>query len=286
MPDSTSNVPVGPARLRVDQTGDPAAPLHLVFLHAGIADRRMWADQQRALAARCHTLAYDRRGFGETEVDAASAVPAPAAFSHVGDLIGLLDARRIDRAVLVGCSQGGRIAIDAALAHPARVRGLVLIAPALSGEPEPPASAFPPVIGQRFGELQAAFDRGDLAAANEIETRLWLDGPLQPPGRVGGAARALVLDMNAIALRRGPPAGETEPPSACERLGELRLPTLLLCGSFDFPTQIALVERLAQQIAGARSQAIEGVAHLPSVERPQIVNAALERYLDALPLDA
>lgn len=285
MSDSTCVVPVGTARLRVDHSGDPAAPIHLVFLHAGVADRRMWADQQRALAARCHTLAYDRRGFGATEV-VADAGTEPTGFSHVGDLIGLLDALRIDRAVLVGCSQGGRIAIDAALAHPARVRGLVLIAPALSGEPQPPASAFAPAIAQRFDELQAACDRGDMAAANELETRLWLDGPLQPPGRVGGAARALVLDMNAIALRRGTPAGEAEPPSARERLRELKMPTLLLCGSFDFPTQIALVGRMAQQIPGAHSQTIEGVAHLPSVERPQAVDAALERYLDALPPDA
>lgn len=268
---------LGTARIRVDRTGEPAAPVHLVFLHAGVADRRMWADQQQALASRCHTLAYDRRGFGETEVQA-GAEPPP--FSHVGDLIALLDALAIDAAVLVGCSQGGRIAIDAALAHPQRVCGLVLIAPALSGEPEPPPEAFPAAIVERFHALGAAFERGDLATANELEMQLWLDGPEQPPGRVGGAARELFLAMNGVALRRGTPPGEVEPPSARDRLAELRLPTLLLCGTLDFATQIELVRRIAQRIPGAGFQAIEGVAHLPSIERPAAVNAALLDFLD------
>src|SRR5687767_10203744 len=86
--------------------GDP-----VICLHAGVADRRMWAAQEEALREGYRVIAYDRRGFGETRCD-------HGPFSHVGDLLRLLDASGIDDAVLMGCSQGGRIAIDAALAHP------------------------------------------------------------------------------------------------------------------------------------------------------------------------
>ena len=47
----------------------------------------------------------------------------------------MLDAVGVDRAWLVGSSAGGRVAVDAALAYPERVAGLVLLAPAISGEP-------------------------------------------------------------------------------------------------------------------------------------------------------
>ncbi|NMO22138.1 alpha/beta hydrolase, partial [Pyxidicoccus fallax] len=105
----------------------------MVFLHAGVADRRMWRAELAAFAPTHHALAYDGRGFGESR-------GAPEPFSHVDDLGAVLDAVGAREAVLVGCSHGGRVALDFTLAHPDRVRGLVLVAPAVSGvaEPSPP----------------------------------------------------------------------------------------------------------------------------------------------------
>jgi pimeloyl-ACP methyl ester carboxylesterase len=115
-----------------DSGGPPA-----VFLHAGVADRRMWQDQIAAFAPGRRVVAYDRRGFGETRGQ-------PETFSHLDDLLAVLDQLGIASAVLVGCSQGGRIAIDFALTHPDRVAGLFLAAPAVTGAPSPPA--FPPAV--------------------------------------------------------------------------------------------------------------------------------------------
>ncbi len=101
----------------------------LVFLHPGVADRRCWYDVMSALVPDFPAVAYDRRGFGETPA-------ADAPFVDVDDLRAVLDACVVGPAVLVGNSQGGRIAIDFALAQPERVDRLVLIAPAVSGAPE------------------------------------------------------------------------------------------------------------------------------------------------------
>lgn len=88
--------------------------LPVVFLHAGVCDKRMWAEQmQAAAAAGWHAVAYDRRGYGE-------ATSADEPFNHLDDLETVLDALDIHAAVLVGCSMGGALAVDFALAHPGR----------------------------------------------------------------------------------------------------------------------------------------------------------------------
>jgi pimeloyl-ACP methyl ester carboxylesterase len=93
--------------------------LPVVFLHAGVCDKRMWLSQMEAAAeAGWHAIAYDRRGYGETE-------SADEPFSHLDDLEALLDAFDIHAAVLVGCSMGGGLALDFALRHPGRTIGLV-----------------------------------------------------------------------------------------------------------------------------------------------------------------
>src|SRR3546814_18575335 len=97
----------------------------------------MWQAQLDEFAPRHRVVAYDRRGFGKTRGQAET-------FSHIDDLLAVLDGLDIDQAALVGCSQGGRIAIDFALTHPGRAAGVFLVAPAVTGAPSP--QAFPPAV--------------------------------------------------------------------------------------------------------------------------------------------
>src|SRR5690606_27422754 len=127
-------------------------------------------------------VAWDRRGFGDTTVD------HPAPHDHVRDLVAVMDAADLDRAVVVGNSMGGATAIDAALEHPDRVVGLVLAGTAWSGAPYPDD---PPEVQAIIADLVAADEAGDLDRLNELECRLWLDGPGGDPGRVDGPAREL-----------------------------------------------------------------------------------------------
>jgi pimeloyl-ACP methyl ester carboxylesterase len=118
---------VAGATLVADRWPGDGSPV--VLLHAGVCDRRCWRDVGERLGG--DVVAYDRRGFGEVP-------PADRPFRHVDDLLAVIDALSPDApAWLVGSSMGGGVALDAALEAPERVAGLVLLAPAVSGDPAP-----------------------------------------------------------------------------------------------------------------------------------------------------
>jgi pimeloyl-ACP methyl ester carboxylesterase len=251
--------------------GGTATPV--LFLHANVADRRMWQGQWDWLASSHPVISYDRRGFGESHT------LSPTPHSHVADLWKVMDSLGYDRAVLVGCSMGGRVAIDAALAQPDRVSGLVVVAPGVSGAPAPQHCDS---VNAQMDAISAAAHQGDLDTKNELQARLWLDGPLSPPGRVGGAIRQLFLSMNGTALRAAHPGVASEEPSAWEQLEAIKAPTLVMWGDLDLPHLQERCKLLAQRIPAAQSMVLRATAHLPALEDPKQFNAALGRYLGSL----
>ncbi|MEQ1525010.1 MAG: alpha/beta hydrolase, partial [Aestuariivirga sp.] len=206
-----------------DVTGAGAC---VVLLHAGVADRRMWRTTCEALSGKFKCIAYDRRGFGD-------ATSPDETFRSIDDLDAVIRQFGCERAHLIGSSQGGRIAIDYALAKPENVLSLVLVAPALSVAPVP--SSYPPAIQRLMDELEQAEEKTDLEKVNAIEAHLWLDGPLSSENRVTGPARDLFLDMNSRALRHAPLSREQVPASAAEQLHRLTHPAFMIWGDSDFP---------------------------------------------------
>jgi pimeloyl-ACP methyl ester carboxylesterase len=88
----------------------------VVFLHAGVTDRRSWNQVASELTPSVRPTTYDRRGFGQTPVSG-------TAFSHVADLLAVLDAVADGPAWLVGSSMGGGLALDAPWSPPSGWRG-------------------------------------------------------------------------------------------------------------------------------------------------------------------
>jgi pimeloyl-ACP methyl ester carboxylesterase len=249
---------------------DRAQAEPVVLLHAGVTDSRVWEAQVAAIASTHTVVRYDRRGFGATRIH------RPVPHSHVEDLCAVLDRLGVRRATLVGCSQGGRIALDFALAAPHRVASLLLVAPAVSGAP---TSLDEGAAARCIDAIEAAEARDDIEAVNELEAQLWLDGPDASPGRVGGAARRLFLDMNGTALRSPTPGDDIEPPSAWARLDQVRCPVWVLWGDQDLPDLQQRCEALVDCIDGARGVCLPGLAHLPMLEAPDRFNVALQEFL-------
>src|SRR6266513_4605752 len=233
------------------------APL-LVLLHEGVSDRRGWRQVADRLAPRLTGVAYDRRGYGESP---ASTAP----FTHAGDLLAVLDREQAGPAWLAGASAGGGLALDTALLAPDRVAGLVLLGTAVSGAPEPELD---PDTRRFDALLDAAIAAGNLDEVNRLETWLWLDGPSSPEGRVGGEARTLALEMNAIILRNG--AREDEGGSgvdAWHRLDEIGVPVTLACGELDVPFLIARSRELPGRLRDGRYHQLPAMAHQPYLEQ-------------------
>lgn len=260
-------VSVGKAKLICEVSGQGTP---LLFLHAGVADRRMWQKQAAGFSDRFFTLSYDRRGFGDTTA-------IDEVFSHVEDLREVMDYFDLSTATLVGCSQGGRIAVDFYFRYPTRVASLILIAPAISGNVLP--QKFPKAIQSHLSALDDAEENEDIERINAIEAQLWLDGPTSPEGRVRGALRELFLDMNGIALGMPDLTQEIVPASIYERLNEIHLPTLVLHGSLDFPHVQKLCNHLVETIPNAKGVAIDNTAHLPNLERPEEVTKLIKEFL-------
>ncbi len=247
--------------------------LPLVFLHAGVADRRMWAGQMQDLIGQgYHVVAYDRRGFGETESED---VP----FNHVVDLEAVMDRMGLNAAVLVGNSLGGGIAIDFALEHPDRVAALVLIGSAVSGFE---AEEYPDDIMALEDTLEYALGRGNLDHANRIEAHMWLDGPLEDEGRVDGPARELFLEMNRARREKPELTKQEHPEAAADQVEKIVVPTLLVVGALDYPDVLDAPDHLAEEIEDSFAIMMDDTAHMPSLERPEEFNPILVEFLEAL----
>ena len=240
----------------------------VLLLHEGVADRRGWAEVAGLLAPEVTVVAYDRRGYGQTPV---SAEP----FSHLDDLLAVLDAAGADPVWLAGASAGGGLAIDAALVAPGRIAGLVVLGTAVSGAPEPQLDA----DTKRFeGPLERAYQARDADEINRLETWLWLDGPGQPEGRVGGAARQMALDMNAVIIGNNVPEAEGDAGvDAWHRLTEIKVPVTVACGDLDVPFLVDRCRLLADRLPAARHHVLAGMAHQPYLESASTV-AELIRF--------
>ena len=252
------------AATRYRHTGPP-----VVFLHAGVADRRAWSTVTEALRDDdLDMITYDRRGYGET-----STAVDLSAFTHVGDLVDVLDALGIDRPLLVGNSMGGALALDAALLHPDRVSGIVLVGSAVSGMTDAD-TPFDWQLDAASASLLERIEHPATDAEGKIAAlaHLWLDGPTAPEGRVGGHARELFATMNRKIMEHGAPesAGDAGV-DAWARLGSVSVPVLCAWGELDIPADLPFYEETARRLGQGPGRVLPGVAHLPGLEQPELV---------------
>jgi 3-oxoadipate enol-lactonase len=246
----------------------------LLMVHAGIADRRMWDGQSAAFSDANRVIRFDLRGFGE------SSAPADP-YANYEDARSLLDALGVDRAVVVGDSMGGEVALDLALAYPDRVTGLVLVSTRAG------STTVSPELARLWNDADGAYERGDIERATAIEVDGWIVGSGRSREDVEPAYLARAEEMIRLTWQRvaaGDELGEQtslDPPRT-ERLGEVRVPTLLVVGDRDLPDIPESIDMLAAGIPGARKVLIPDTAHLPPLERPAEFNRHVRDFLETI----
>jgi 2-succinyl-6-hydroxy-2,4-cyclohexadiene-1-carboxylate synthase len=232
----------------------------LVLLHGFTQTRQSWRRTVAALGGRYRAIAPDLPGHGQMSERRPASLPATLAY-----LRALVDAPH----ELAGYSQGGRVALHAALARPELVRRLVLVGAS-------PGIADP-------GEREAR-RRADAALADRIEAigveafaAEWARLPLWEgqPERVRDAAHADRLRNTAAGLAdalRGLGTGALPP--LWDRLGELPMPVVLVVGERDERFR-AVAERMAERLPDPRIEVVPGAGHAAQLERPELVAAAI-----------
>jgi len=247
----------------------------VVFVHADFVDSRMWDEVAGLLEDQHRVVLYDKLGYGSSE-------KAPGRMCRRRELADVVRSVGESPVHLVGCSNGGQQALDFCLEHPQRVCSLTLVNATPSGfQPEgaPPAEIV---------EMIQAVQEGRLAEANQLQTRIWFDGPERTVESLDTArrsARALAQEMNRIFVENGTffsadvsPLDPLVPP-ALQRLGEVRAPTLVVSGKLDYAENRRASQILANGIPGARFVEMPDCAHVPALEAPKEFASVLGEFL-------
>jgi pimeloyl-ACP methyl ester carboxylesterase len=244
----------------------------LIFIHAGVSDRRMWDPQFDFFARRFRVVRYDLRGFGKSEM-----IDAP--YSNRADLRNVLQFLGIEKSALVGCSMGGAAAIDFTVENPARVSALLPVGAGVSGWNEWTDEGI-----RYFTEYIQLVKDNEIDRAQEMEAVLWLDGPGRDASRIDPAyrRRAREIHEDNFSTTRDAHPEETLKPPAIGRLGEIKCPTLIIVGDSDASEIGKIAARLVKEIPGAKLATIANAAHLPNLEHPDEFNAIVGEFLNPL----
>lgn len=244
----------------------------VILVHAYPMGRTMWGPQVAHLQQRYRVIAYDCRGFGESD-----APPAPEEYSQplsVEDLRGLLRGLGIQRAAVVGLSMGGNIALHFALNDPAQVAGVV-ICDTGAGSDDP--AQFRAVTD---GWARAAETGGvEGFAAAILGHPIWAGFAARGPGEAA-AMRAMITahPPHGVAHTARGTLGTRPPIFALEeRLRTLVVPSLIVVGERDLPC-IPPSKFMADRIPDAELHVMAGCGHFNNLERPAEFNRVLEAF--------
>lgn len=234
----------------------------VVFINSLGTDARIWDAVIANLGGQYRIVQYDKRGHGLSDAP----IGPYSIGDHVDDLLGLLDHLEISRAVLVGISVGGMIALELASRHPERVAGLIACDTGLK-------------IGTRESwnaRIEALRDGGLEGVADALVARWFSPAFL--------SSQALAVRGYRTMLSRQPLEGYV---ATCAALREadlhesatsIRAPALVICGSQDQSTPPELSRELAAKL-GAPLELIEGAGHLPCLEQPELMAKHIARFL-------
>ncbi len=226
----------------------------------------MWAPQLASLSAAWRVVAPDLRGFGQSPRSSGTVSMRELA----DDVWVLLDALEIAEVAVIGLSMGGLIAMEMAIARPRRVWALGLVA----------TTAEPVGDGERAQRMALA----DRVEAEGMGVLLDLMGPqlFGPDPDPETAARVLAMMAGndphgaAAALR-----GRAARPDYREGLRALEMPSFVCTGTHDVYSTPAVTRELVACLREPRTLVLDGVGHLPNLERPQRFDAELSSFLDA-----
>ena len=226
-------------------------------------------------------VVFDNRDAGlSSEMNGAAGTPPYRLEDMAGDVVGLLDHLRIERAHVFGISMGGMIAQHVAIAHPQRCRSLISVMSS-TGNPD-----LPPPSAQMRARLVESADTPEALIALNAENRAVFGSPAYPESlqeRVAAARSAYQRSHRPAGVARQMQAVIADG-SRVARLRMLAVPTLVIHGADDPLIPVAAGLDTAAVIPDARLEVVPGMGHkIPDALAARITDVLL-RFVRALPL--
>lgn len=261
------SLPTRNGSFRVTVRGDQGAPV-LIFSNSLGTTLEMWEGQLAAFSPGHRVVCYDTRGHGGSPV-----TPGSYRFSELGDdVVAVMDALDIDRAVFCGISMGGHTGLWLGVNVGERFSGIAVC-----------NSAAKIGTAQAWAERAAAVRGGGVQAMQELAAsapeRWFTPDFIQAQPDVVAEAQRWIAGID--------PQGYA---ACCEALGEsdlrpqlgnIKVPTLLLAGESDPVTTVADAQAMQAAIAGSRLATVPA-SHLSNLEAPQAFNQALAGFIASL----
>lgn len=241
----------------------------VVFIHGHPFNRTMWDPQIERFKKSFRVIAPDLIGYGQAPIPAGAVATTLEEFANA--IVCLLDRLAVTRAVIVGLSMGGQIAMEFARAYPSRLAGLALVA--------------------TFAEAETS---DGVVARNTVAKRIETDG-IVPVG-----CETLPKLIGHTTLRRNPKLASdvfamiaaTSPLGAAAALrgralrrdyrADLRnvaVPGLVIVGTEDAYTSVEDAERMSLLMPDAQIEVFQQVGHMPNLEDPEHFNEVLAAFL-------
>jgi len=234
----------------------------LLLSHGYSATSQMWAGQTEALSRDFQLIVWDMRGHGRSDYPEDLAAYSEAA--TVGDMATILDAVGAKRAIVGGLSLGGYMSLAFNLAHPERVRALLIV------DTGP---------GYRNDEAREGWNRNAVRTAERYES--------EGLGRlaVGTAEMRTSTHRSADGLARAARGMLTQKDArVMASLPTIAAPSLVVVGADDTPF-LAASDYMAAKIPGARKVVIPGAGHAANIDQPAAFNTAILEFLREARLD-
>ena len=240
----------------------------LVLLHGFPLTAEMWQPQLDRVPDGWRFIAPDLRGFG---ADPSEVSPAQTLDEYAGDVVGLMDALSIERAVIGGLSMGGYITFALFRLAPARFDGVIL------ADTKAPADTSEGLAGRR-AMRETLRSQGVSAVVDSLLPKV--------VGETTRRERPQVLaDIRRLMERNQPAAIDAALHALMNRqdstpdLGRIRHPTLVVVGQEDTVTPTTEAEHLASAIASAELVVLRRAGHLSNLEVPEAFSNALSKFL-------
>ena len=220
----------------------------LILLHGGLGNSSYWGSQVAAFAHHYRVITIDSRGHGRSTRD----VQAYSYDLMASDVLALMDRLQIQKASIVGWSDGGIIGLDIAIHHSERLDKLFAFG----------ANADPSGVREDLGHSQT-FNR-------------FID-------RAGGDYRRLSKTPNDYDsfVRAIQKMWDTEPNWTAADLRSIRVPVAIADGQYDEAIKRAHTEYMARQIPGAKLILLPNVSHFAMLQNPALFNRAVLDFLRA-----